>query len=67
MTTRFVIEYLNGNLRKMAKDGRSLPVKAASKEEAVVRVFGAPADSWDGNYFTKWSGTLRGHVEQLSQ
>lgn len=64
---RFVIEYLNGNLRHTAKDSRSLPVRAASPEEAVVRVLGGPAESWDGNHFTMWGGKLRGRVEEMHQ
>jgi hypothetical protein len=60
---KYVIEYLNGNLRHFAKDGRSLPIEAESAEDAVVRIFGAPADTWDGNHFTKWGGKLRARVE----
>lgn len=63
---RFVIEYLNGNLRRFARDGRSLPVRADSQESAVIHLLGAPAESWDGNHFTMWGGKLRGRVEQLS-
>lgn len=65
--SRFVIEYRNGNLRHMAKDSRSLPVRASSPEEAVIRVFGGPAESWDGYRFTMWGGKLRGNVEQVSR
>lgn len=66
MTTAscFVIEYLNGNLRRYG-NGHSLPVKAATMEDAVVRVFGAPAESWDGNHFTLWGGKLRARVEEV--
>ena len=62
---RYVIEYLNGNLRRFARDGRSLPVKADSQESAVIHVLGGPADSWDGNHFTMWGGKLKGRVEAV--
>lgn len=61
---RFVIEYLSGNLRRYARDGRSLPVRAKNQEQAVVFVLGAHAESWDGNHFTL--GRLRGRVEVMS-
>lgn len=60
----FVIEYLNGNLRRYG-NGHSLPVTAATPEEAVVRVLGGPAESWDGNHFTMWAGKLRARVEEV--
>lgn len=63
-SSRFVIEYLNGNLRRYG-NGHSLPVTAATPEEAVVRVFGGPAESWDGNHFTMWGGKLRARVEEV--
>lgn len=63
---KFVIEYLNGNLRRFAKDGRSLPIVADSMESAVIHLLGAPADSWDGNHFSKWDGKLKGRVEQVA-
>lgn len=63
---KFQIEYLNGNLKNFAKDGRSLPIKADSQESAVIKLLGGPADSWDGNHFTKWNGKLKGRVEQLA-
>ena len=62
---RFIIHYLNGNLRLMAKDGQSLPIAAKNKEDAVIQLLGAPADSWDGDYFTKWDGKLQACVEEL--
>jgi hypothetical protein len=62
---RYIIQYLNGNLSRFARDGHSLPVKANSPEEAVIRIFGGPAESWDGNYFTKWDGKLRARVEEV--
>jgi len=62
---RFIIHYLNGNFRLMAKDGQSLPIAAKNKEDAVIQLFGAPADSWDGDYFFKWDGKLQACVEEL--
>lgn len=62
---RYVIHYLNGNLRTTARDGRSLPVLASCPADAVVRVLGGPADpdSWTGaGRFTKWDGRLRARV-----
>ena len=52
---RFIIHYLNGNLRKMAKDGHSMPIRAESPEQAVTFCFGMPADRWEGNHFWKWT------------
>ena len=63
-SSRFVIEYLNGNLRRYG-NGHSLSVSAVTPEEAVVRVFGGPAESWDGNHFTMWGGKLRARVEEV--
>lgn len=63
-TKTFIIEYLSGNLRRYGS-GHSLPVKAASQEDAVIRVLGGAAESWDGNHFTIWGGKLRGRVEAL--
>jgi hypothetical protein len=63
-SSRFVIEYLNGNLRRYG-NGHSLPVTATTPEEAVVRVFGGPAESWDSNRFTMWGGKLRARVEEV--
>jgi len=65
-SSRYVIEYLNGNLRSYGK-GHSLPVKASSMEDAVIRVFGGPADKWDGNHFTMFGGKLRARVEELAR
>lgn len=65
-SSRFVIEYLNGNLRRYG-NGHSLPVIAASPEEAVVRVFGGPAEAWDGNHFTMFDGKLRARVEEVAR
>jgi hypothetical protein len=63
-SSRFVIKYLNGNLRRYG-NGHSLPVVAATPEEAVLRVFGGPAETWDGNHFTMWGGKLRARVEEV--
>ncbi len=65
-SSRFVIEYLNGNLRRYGR-GHSLPVTAATQEEAVVRVFGGPAETWDGNHFSMWGGKLRARVEEVAR
>ena len=66
---RFIIHYLNGNLRKMAKDGHSLPIRAESPQQAVVFCFGMPADRWEGNHFWKWTdmpdGGLKCRIEEV--
>ena len=65
----FVIHYLNGNLRKMAKDGHSRPIRAESPEQAVTFCFGMPADRWEGNHFWKWTdmpdGGLKCRIEEV--
>ena len=60
---RFIVHYLNGNLRHMAKDGHSMPIRADSPEQAVTNCFGMPADRWDGNYFWKWTDTPDGGLK----
>ena len=66
---RFIIHYLNGNLRKMAKDGHSLAIRAESPQQAVVFCFGMPADRWEGNHFWKWTdmpdGGLKCRIEEV--
>ena len=66
---RFIIHYLNGNLRKMAKDGHSMPIRAESPEQAVTFCFGMPADRWEGNHFWKWTddpkATLKCRIEEV--
>ena len=66
----FVIHYLNGNLRHMAKDGHSLPIRAESPEQAVTFCFGMPADRWDGVYCWKWTdmpdGGLKCRIEEVA-
>ena len=66
----FIIHYLNGNLREMAKDGHSMPIRADSPEQAVTNCFGMPADRWDGNHFWKWTdmpdGGLKCRIEEVT-
>jgi len=54
----------------MAKDGHSLAIRAESPEQAVVFLFGMPADRWDGNYFWKWTdepdGGLKCRIEEVT-
>ena len=65
----FIIHYLNGNLRSMAKDGHSMPIRAESPQQAVVFCFGMPADRWEGNHFWKWTddpkATLKCRIEEV--
>ena len=66
----FIIHYLNGNLRHMAKDGHSMPIRAESPEQAVTFCFGMPADRWEGDYCWKWTdmpdGGLKCRVEEVT-
>jgi len=65
----FIIHYLDKQLRRMAKDGHSLAIRAESPEQAVVFCFGMPADRWEGNYFWKWTsepdGELKCRIEEV--
>jgi hypothetical protein len=67
---RFIVHYLDEQLRQMAKDGHSLAIRAVSREQAVVFLFGAPADRWDGNCFWKWTdrqdGGLKCRIEEVT-
>ena len=67
----FVIHYLDNQLRRMAKDGHSLAIRAESPEQAVVFLFGMPADRWDGVYFWKWTdkpdSVLKCRIEEVTQ
>jgi hypothetical protein len=67
---RFVVHYLDEQLRRMAKDGHSLAIRAKSREQAVVFLFGAPADRWDGDCFWKWTdmpdGGLKCRIEEVT-
>ena len=67
---RFIIHYLDKQLRSMAKDGHSMPICADSPEQAVTFCFGMPADRWDGNYFWKWTsepdGGLKCRIEEVT-
>ena len=66
----FIIHYLDDQLRKMAKHGHSLPIRAESPEQAVTFCFGMPADRWDGVYCWKWAdmpdGGLKCRVEEVT-
>ena len=66
----FVIHYLDKQLRRMAKDGHSMPIRAESPEQAVTFCFGMPADRWEGNYFWKWTdmpdGGLKCRIEEVT-
>ena len=66
----FVIHYLNGNLRFMAKDGQSMPIRAESPQQAVTFCFGMPADRWEGDHFWKWTddprATLKCRIEEVT-
>ena len=67
---RFIVHYLDRQLRRMAKDGHSLPIRAESPEQAVTFCFGMPADRWEGNYCWKWTdmpdGVLKCRVEEVT-
>ena len=67
---RFIVHYLDQQLRRMAKDGHSLAIRAESPEQAVVFLFGMPADRWDGNCFWKWTdkpdGGLKCRIEEVT-
>ena len=67
---RFIVHYLDKQLRRMAKDGHSLAIRAESPEQAVVFLFGMPADRWDGNCFWKWTsnpdGGLKCRIEEVA-
>ena len=67
---RFIIHYLDKQLRRMAKDGHSMPIRAESPEQAVTCCFGMPADRWEGNYFWKWTsepdGGLKCRIEEVT-
>ena len=66
----FIIHYLDKQLRRMAKDGHSLPICADSPEQAVTFCFGMPADRWEGNHFWKWTdmpdGGLKCRIEEVT-
>ena len=67
---RFIVHYLDRQLRRMAKDGHSMPIHAESPEQAVTFCFGMPADRWDGNYFWKWTDrpetALKCRIEEVT-
>ena len=66
----FVIHYLTGNFRHMAKDGHSMPIRAESPQQAVTFCFGMPADRWEGDHFWKWTddpkATLKCRIEEVT-
>ena len=68
----FVIHYLDDKqLRRMAKDGHSMPIRAESPEQAVTICFGMPADRWEGScFFWKWTsdpdGGLKCRIEEVT-